>query len=346
MKKFWTIFKKDMKLSYQGIYFYMEIGMALVFVLIMLLFVPENFNPSQTLYATVEMDTPLMDNLPTSTFDYEGYEIQLFESRTDLENALNQNRNAIGLHLKMIDNRPHVDFVMQGHESEMMKNFIKLSIESEISAQMPQSSNRTSIRRLEDHTEKLSDRAHLLPMYLVINVAFMGLFIIASYVFLDKEEGVIKAFSVAPVSIWQYLLSKIAIMAVMSLLVTLLVTLAIVGTDFHFPLLILATLIFNIFGSTLGLLITSYFENMNKAFGALFLSIYLLMFGSVAYFIPGFSPVWIRILPSYAMVFSFREILLTSGNYTFVVTHLILFSLLNFILFGFTQWRFKKSLTL
>ena len=36
----------------------------------------------------------------------------------------------------------------------------------------------------------------------------MGFFIIAAYIFLDKKEGVIKAYAVTPSPVWKYLLSK------------------------------------------------------------------------------------------------------------------------------------------
>lgn len=57
MQKLWTTFIKDIKLSYKGIYFYMEIGMAVVFILVMLFAVPENFDRTQTFYAFVEIDS-------------------------------------------------------------------------------------------------------------------------------------------------------------------------------------------------------------------------------------------------------------------------------------------------
>lgn len=344
MQKLWTTFIKDVKLSYQGIYFYMEIGMAVVFILVMLFAVPENFDRTQTFYGFVEIES-IKSQLTETIFDSEGYHFEIFESRAALEEALTDNRSAVGAHIYMEGDKPVIDLVLQGHESESMKAFLKATIEGEFMTQLPNYEDRTTVTALEQAPVRLSDRANLLPMYLVLNVAFMGLFIIAAYVFLDKEEGVIKAFAVAPVKVWHYLVSKIMIMALMGLVVSTIVVIALVGFKINFALLLLTILVFNVFGSVLGLLITSFFDSMTKAMGALFFSIFVLMFGGFSYFMPAFSPVWIRFLPSYPMIFSFRELLMENGNMGYLLQNLAIFTVLSAVLFVYTNFRFKKTLT-
>lgn len=238
-----------------------------------------------------------------------------------------------------------IDLVLQGHESKSMKAFLKSTLEGEFMAQMPNYEDKTTVVSLEETPVRLSDRANILPMYLVLNVAFMGLFIIAAYVFLDKEEGVIKAFAVAPVKVWHYLVSKIMIMALMGVLISVIVVIALMGFKVNYALMILTILVFNVFGSILGLLITSFFDSMTKAMGALFFSIFVLMFGGFSYFMPSFSPIWIKILPSYPMIFSFRELLMENGDLRYLYTNLAIFTGVSAILFVYTNFRFKKTLT-
>ena len=344
MQKLWTTFIKDVKLSYQGIYFYMEIGMAVVFILVMLFAVPENFDRTQTFYGFVEIES-IKSQLTETVFDSEGYHIEVFDSREALEEALSDNRSAVGAHIYMEGDKPVIDLVLQGHESESMKAFLRSTIEGEFMSQLPDYEDRTTVTALETAPVRLSDRANVLPIYLVLNVAFMGLFIIAAYVFLDKEEGVIKAFAVTPVKVWHYLVSKIMIMALMGIVVSTIVVVALVGFEVNFALLILTILVYNVFGSVLGLLITSFFDSMTKAMGALFFSIFVLMFGGFSYFLPSFSPIWIRFLPSYPMIFSFRELLMENGNIGYLVQNLLIFTALSAVLFVYTNFRFKKTLT-
>ncbi len=344
MQKLWTTFIKDIKLSYQGIYFYMEIGMAVVFILVMLFAVPENFDRTQTFYAFVEIDS-IKGQLTETVFDSDGYHLELFDSREALEEALSENRSAVGAHIYMDGDQPVIDLVLQGHESESMKAFLKSTLEGEFMAEMPNYVDKTTVVSLEATPVRLSDRANILPMYLVLNVAFMGLFIIAAYVFLDKEEGVIKAFAVTPVKVWHYLVSKIMIMALMGVLISVIVVIALMGLKVNYALMILTILVFNVFGSILGLLITSFFDSMTKAMGALFFSIFVLMFGGFSYFLPSFSPIWIKFLPSYPMIFSFRELLMENGDLGYLFTNLAIFTGLSVILFVYTNFRFKKTLT-
>ncbi|HAS75010.1 MAG TPA: hypothetical protein DCS67_12770 [Clostridiales bacterium UBA8960] len=344
MQKLWTTFIKDVKLSYQGIYFYMEVGMAIIFILVMLFAVPENFDRTQTFYGFVEIES-IRGELTETIFDSEGYHIELFESRDALEEALSKNRSAVGAHIFMDGDKPVIDLVLQGHESESMKAFLRSTIEGEFMSQLPDYEDRTTLTALEQAPVRLSDRANMLPIYLVMNVAFMGLFIIAAYVFLDKEEGVIKAFAVAPVKVWHYLVSKIMIMALMGVLISTIVVISLIGFGVNYPLLILVILIYSVFGSTLGLLITSFFDSMTKAMGALFFSIFVLMFGGFSYFIPSFSPIWLRFLPSYPMIFSFRELLMENGDIGYVFQNIGIFTVLTAVLFVYTNHRFKKTLT-
>lgn len=344
MQKLWTTFVKDARLSYQGIYFYMEVGMAIIFVLVMLFAVPENFDRTQTFYALVEIEA-LKGELSEFVADGGDYQVKFFDSRPALEQALAANRSAAGIHVHLQGQRPVLELVLQGHESESMKALLRSTLEGAMASQLPGYVDRTTVVTLETAPARLSDRVNLLPIYLVINVVFMGLFIIAAYVFLDKEEGVIKAFAVAPVQVWHYLVSKIIIMALMAVVVSTIVVISLVGFRINYPLLILAILAFNVFGSVLGLLITSFFDSMTKAMGALFFSVFVLMFGGFSYFMPWFSPAWIRLLPSYPMIFSFRELLLEQGDVAYVLQNIGLFIALSILLFIYTNYRFKKTLT-
>jgi ABC-type multidrug transport system permease subunit len=344
MQKLWTTFVKDVKLSYNGLYFYIEIGMAVIFLLIMLFVVPENFDRTQTFYGFIE-DASIEEQLTSTLLEDGNTDVQLFESRKDLEAALADNRSAIGVHIYERDGRLTYEMVLQGYENDSMKAMIQSSIEGAFMSKLPGYIDYTSVTSLEAEPSILSDREMVLPVYLVLNVAFMGLFVIAAYVFLDKEEGVIKAFAVAPVGVWHYLASKILIMALMGLITSLVVMIALVGFKVNYLLFIGLILSFNVFGSTLGLLITSFFESMTKAMGAMFSSIFILMFASISYFAPAFTPAWIKWLPSYPMIFSFRELLLENGDTLYIIQNIGVFFGLSALLFAYTNLRFKKTLT-
>ena len=141
----------------------------------------------------------------------------------------------------------------------------------------------------------------MLPIILTLNATFMGLFIIASYIFLDKDEGTIKALAVTPGYIWEYLLGKVGVIMVTGLASGFIVLIPLAGAKAHYihfiPLLIMT----NLFGSALGLFIASFFDTMAKAMGWLYGTIITLGFASISYYMPAFSPLVIRLLPSYVI---------------------------------------------
>ncbi len=57
------------------------------------------------------------------------------------------------------------------------------------------------VRALGD-VEVLNNRANLIPAFVVLMGSMMGFFIVIAYVYLDKDEGVIRAFAVSPSAVW------------------------------------------------------------------------------------------------------------------------------------------------
>lgn len=337
-------FLKDMQLSLKSFYIYIELGFALVFVAVMLFAVPENFERKVTVYAHLDLEGP-SQAMAKESLAQEGYEIVLLPSREDVEAKLADNRSSVGLAVTLEDGRIVYDYILQGYEDEKFKNIIKTSIEFGFAKEMPGYENVTTVTTLEANVERLSDRLNILPVFLALNAAFMGLFIIASYIFLDKDEGTIRAFAVTPAKVWHYLLSKMGVMLVSGLMSGLVATAFIAGLKAHYLHLILLLIACNAFGSALGLFIASFFDTITKAMGWLYMSIIVLAFAAVSYYTPAFSPLVIRMLPSYPMLFAFRETLYEVSDLRYIYANVLGFSLAGVAFFLLSNWRFKKTLT-
>jgi hypothetical protein len=337
-------FLKDMQLSLKGFYIYIELGFALVFVAILVFVVPENFDPKVTVYAHLGLEGPYQA-IAEESIAQEGYEIILMGSREEVEAELADNRSSVGLAVSLEDGRIIYDYILQGYEDQKFRNIIKASIETGFVSKMPGYRNVTTVTTLEGNVEKLSDRLNMLPVFLGLNAAFMGLFIIASYIFLDKDEGTIRAFAVTPAKVWHYLLGKVGVLLVSGLMSGLVATVLIAGLKANYLHLIMLLIACNAFGSALGLFIASFFDTMTKAMGWLYMSVIVLAFAAVSYYMPAFSPLIIRILPSYPMLFAFRETLYEVANVGYIYTNVIGFTLAGVVFFLLSNWRFKKTLT-
>ena len=71
----------------------------------------------------------------------------------------------------------------------------------------------------------------------------------------------------------------------------------------------------------------------------------LLAFAAISYYTPAFSPLFIRILPSYPMLFAFRETLMKAADVGYIYANVGGFGALAIVLFLLANMRFKKTLT-
>lgn len=106
--------------------------------------------------------------------------------------------------IKMDENNNfNYEYYIQGYESDKYKNLSKI-LHVESTEKLETAMDSQDDRPLYTNYKSLTDRANIPPSVLVFNGDLMGLFIIAAYVFLDRQEGVIKAYAVTPSGVWLF----------------------------------------------------------------------------------------------------------------------------------------------
>ncbi|MPW26108.1 ABC transporter permease subunit [Alkalibaculum sp. M08DMB] len=342
--KFAHNFIKDMKVSFKTFYIYIEILMALIFVAILLFVVPENFSSDINMYAHI--DSSLQSNEIVEALESDNSSnIILLDSMDEIKYMLEEDRNSIGISISMVDQKILYNVILQGYESQKYRNIIEKSLIAEGIKDLPEYGSNTNIVTLASSSERLSDRLNMLPIFLLLNSAFTGLFIVATYIFMDKEEGTIRAFAVTPAKVWEYLLSKMGVMLVTGLLTGLITTLLVAGLKANYLHLIALLIATNLFGTSIGLFISSFYDSIMKAMGAILVTFMTLAFATTSYFMPSFNPIIIRILPSYPMAFAFREVFLENPDIAYIYSNVAGFTVLAALFFLWSNHRFKKTLT-
>jgi hypothetical protein len=341
-------FAKDIRLAFKSFYIYIEIIMAVLFVAILLFVVPEHFTTEHTVYVALDLPATARDFVMNKLSEggEAGTTIVLLDSAEAVRARLEQDRSAAGIFISILADKINFEFILQGYEQEKVVNILRQAFIGEMAASVPGFVDHTTVTLLDSQVEKLSDRINMVPVFLVLNSVFVGLFIIASYIFMDKEEGTIKAFAVTPARVWHYLAAKVGVMMVTGLITGLITAVAVGGTQLHLFPFILLLLVCNGFGSVLGLLIASFFDSITKAMGWLYLAIFMLSFTSVSYYMPSFSPLLIRLLPSYPMLYAFRQIFLAAPDYRQIYTTVGIFAVLGLVIFLLADWRYRKTITI
>lgn len=366
--KLFSSFVKELKIASRGFYFYIEIFMALLILAIFLFVLPDNFNNKTTEYIYLDMPVEANDlylkaildetidgksqsvkikidktDKDASLYTLDGKEIYILNSKEDVIYMADKEREIAAI-IKMDENyNLNYEYYLQGYESDKYKNLLKI-LHVESTDLIEDMMNSQDVRPLSTNYQSLSDRENMIPSVMVFNGSLMGLFIIAAYIFLDRQEGVIKAYALTPSPVWQYLMSKIGVIMVTSIVSSFIVLVPIMKFRPDYLLLLILLIATAFFSSSLGLLIASFYDNIMQAFGVLYTIMILMIIPNIAYFIPSWDPQWVKILPTYPMLEGFKSVILGNGDWAYILTISGGFLIAGMFLFIISNMRYKKTL--
>lgn len=234
-------------------------------------------------------------------------------------------------------------YFIQGFETDRLKD-LYLVIHNETSEVLGEAADNQAVRKL-DSIETLNNKQNLVPVFVVFMGSMMGFFIVMAYIFLDKAEGVIRAFAVTPSSVWKYLLSKTMVIMTTVLVSSSIITIPIMKLQPNYLLFYLLLIITTFAFASLGLFVSSFFDSISKAFGILYVTMLAMMIPAFSYYVPSFDPLWLRFFPTYPMLQGFKEIIMVKTDVGYVLSYSAVFLAGGLILFLLANHRFKKTLT-
>ncbi len=145
--KLWYSFTKELKLAAKSFYFYLEVGFAIIILVIVLFLIPENFNARSTEYLYLDMpetvESVYLDALLTqdtdntvenveikvkkemisvSYYETEDKKIYVTNTKADMIN-LADNEKQIGAIIEIDDAyETNYTYYLQGYETQKLKN--------------------------------------------------------------------------------------------------------------------------------------------------------------------------------------------------------------------------------
>lgn len=366
--KIFSSFVKELKIASRGFYFYIEIFMAVLILAIFLFVVPDNFNNKTSEYIYLDMTEEVSDSYlqalldetidgkvknvqieidnvekDASLFTVDNKDVYVLNSREDIIHIADKER-VVATVIKMDENSEfNYEYYLQGYESDKYKNLLKI-LHVESNGTLEQTIKNQDVRPLHSNSKSLSDKENMMPPVLVFNGSLMGLFIMAAYIFLDKQEGVIKAYALTPSPVWQYLLSKIGVLMVTSIVSSFIVLIPIMKFKPDYLLLLVLLITTAFFASSLGLLIASFYKNIVQAFGAMYAVMMLMIIPVITYFIPSWDPTWVKVIPVYPMLEGFKSVIIGNNDWQYILTISGGFLIAGILLFALSNYRYKKTL--
>jgi len=366
--KLMSSFKKELILASRGYYFYIELIFALVILAVLLFAIPQNFSSVSTEYlylnlpeqgkemfvnSLLEEDLDAKSEMVEIEAEGKKFNAELIVSEEskiyvlDSEEAVRTfaySEKVMGAVLELDENNElYYKYYLQGYESTRLKNLISILF-NESTDVLTEGLNNQEVRPLTTEYEPLTDRENTIPPLIAFSGSLMGMFVMVSYIFLDKKEGAIEAYAVTASSVWRYLISKVFVVLLTSIVSGFIIIMPIMGFRINYGLLLILLLTVGFFASSLGLLIASFYDNLIKAFGIVYLLLIILLVPSIAYFIPSWDPFWIKIIPTYPMLQGFKEIILPNGDIAYPLITSAGFLVVGVAIFLITNIRFKKTL--
>lgn len=363
-------FKKELILATRSFYFYIEIAFALVLLAVLLFAIPEHSQRIETRYLYLDLPQQAADIIRDSLLkeDTDGkiekvtlesggqkYNAELIEKEAekvyileseDIVRTLAETKEKVGAIVSLdANNEIHYKYYLQGYESERLKNLISV-LHNIGEDELEQSFDSQKVSLVATGYAPLNDRENAVAPLLAFNSCIMGMFVMVAYVFLDKKEGVIKAYAVTASSVAQYLMSKIFVVLLTATVSGLIVLMPVMGFKINYGLILLLLLTTGFFFSVVGLLIASFYRDITKAFGTIFFILILMLLPAIAYFLLGWNPRWVQIIPSNPVIQALKDVISAKANKTYPLLACAGFLVAGVLLFIITDRRFRKTLNL
>lgn len=347
LRRIWTSTLRDTKVTFRNHYYTVTIGFALFYLAVILWVVPVE--------ATVKHATYLLDQTrdgrvaAAAVLQNEEGRLHLVASAAEMREAMRQNRNSVGIAIAEADPLPTAALFFQGHENPRLRALLAVSTEAwlreiESAATPAPVAIETVALRGESVAAKIPLNRSLVPLFLFSDAAMLGLLLIAALIFFEKEEGTLRAYLVTPGRIWEFLLAKALALALVALAFTAVLVPPILGSGPNYLHLAAIMALGAILTALLGALVAVWFDNLTQFLFPAIGLIAAISLPSGAYFIPSFSPLWLRYLPTYPMIFGLREASFPSGNPEIVYNAMLILLAVDLVLLVLASLAFRRRL--
>ncbi|MCK5821999.1 MAG: ABC transporter permease [Bacteroidales bacterium] len=352
MSKLSNLYKKDLILGFKDIWILLEIGAAVMITAMLIFIVPKDIKRETSIY--IQDNTGvfelMVDQLGGEKSKKGG---QLFvDSREDLVEGMRKNKTAFGMIISPRDNNKfHIELLTQPYSSNAMVEFLEVQmtdvftmIAAPDEAYSPDVFNKVRVRVLKEKVrDEIPFNQRLIPMILVFIVGFMGLFTMISLIGQERSDQTIRAYKVTPSSLLTLLISKHLLLLTIGFITFTIVYLPTVGlSGYLLALLVITPTI--LIGSSLGVMLGSFFDNPMGAIGWVFLFMVLFGLPGVSLFAPAFSPDWLKFIPSYYTLFGLDAAIFPDGYSNVLwISVGVLFGI-SAVLLPLSSWIFTRKL--
>lgn len=346
-RRFYATVKKDIKIAWREYFFHVTFITAAVFCLVLKFIVPHTFENISFFIYLEEGALPFASE--SFNTEFSSGNLIFVDSREVLFERVEKKTESYGAVISKGDKYPQIEIVLQGYENNRLRNLVELEIERGLSEFLKgnffyKSEYKVKILNPKFLNKPFSYSDIILPIFIVMESSFIGYILIAVLLFMEKEQRMHTAFLVSQGRVADHLLSKALVMLILGLISAFGTVIFLRGLDFNPIYLFLFLIVSSFFGSSLGLLIGSFFDSLSKSMLWIMVSMAVLVIPVISYVYPAFSPLWVKIIPTYTMIYAAGEILMDSLGSAIFYKYLLLILVEGICMFVLAHLFFKRAL--
>lgn len=322
MKRFISLFKKDTVVVLRSGLQYLVIFVSILFIILINFVIPKNLELKSTEFFFDGTQGKILEPLLLSGGVDKN---KIFSDYDDFIKALEKDKNSIGIQLEGTFENAKFTIFSQNKVSIKNINLVEASLQSIL--ENIKGTGEPSGYRIETLREAASPipfNKNLVPVFLTFQVAMLGFFLIGVMIFQEKTEGSIRAYRVSSSGTVLYILSKTVVFTLMAILYGVVTTVTTVGFNIDFLAVLLLIILTSIFITLLGLLVSIFFNSISEFLPVAMGVVLILQLPITSYIVPAFAPAFLKWIPTYPVLFGFREALFSTGKQNYLFPFLII----------------------
>lgn len=324
MKRTFHLFTRDVLLGIKDVFLLLEVGFAVIFSIVLIFIIPKDIRTTGVVYIydqTKIVEEFVLSNMP----DVEKRKGEYYvDSREEVISGMKEDEASIGILIDENENGTYtVELLTQPYTKSGLVDYIDIDLEDLLAmlkdprpfaVYSPEVYNSVKITAMQRGLKDLLPfNQQILPPILVFMIGIMGLFIMVSLIGQERSEATIRAFRISPGNMWEFLISKHLVLLAVSFITFSIFYIPVMGCKGYFPSLLIIMLTV-VMGSSIGVILAGFFDNPMGAILWVMLIMFVFGFPAFSLFNPGFSPDWLKIIPTYHTLFAIDAAMFPDNN--------------------------------
>lgn len=305
--RLFTNISKEIILGWRSHFFLLTVMLTVAYFLLMTFLIPEDLSTSTQLILLTESEE-IARAIEASDLNSKS-SLSFVNSRDELYESLNRSFNSVGVIMRGDTASPSFELVFQGHEDTKTRELVKLVVAHLLngSDDQPISSNSVQyLREKQDDGLDIPFNKSFLPIFLMFEAVMMGMIMVFAMVFSEKSQKTLDAFAVTPGRVWEYLGAKVIFLMILGIVFAIILTALTVGLQAKYLQLVLIVSVGSFLSTSVSLIAASFYENLSQSMAAILTLTVIFSLPILSYYLEGFSPWYLRILPTFPILFSLQ----------------------------------------